>query len=172
MAFNIDDIQRLLIIFDLSYGSSIISQHPSFRLAGSCKHREYCDHTDHKEDAKRRHCSVIINSDDLFVQILLHHLFLLDHHLLLYLSLLPCHLFTLSEVGMQVFSAVLAHQALLVDELLVQLYLALQLLDVEAMAFSGLLRCHSVADLLLTLRFSFRDLFGLDVSVQSFLLKL
>ena len=73
---------------------------------------------------------------------------------------------------MQVLLAILAHQTLLVDELLVQPYLALQLLDVEAMTFSGLLRCHSVADLLLTLRLSFCDLFGLDVSVQSLLLKL
>lgn len=73
---------------------------------------------------------------------------------------------------MQVFPAVFAHQALLVDELLVEPYLPLQLLDVEAVAFSRLLRGHSISDLLLAFLFSFCNLFGLDICIQSFLLKL
>ena len=73
---------------------------------------------------------------------------------------------------MQVLPAIFAHQTLLVYKLLVKPYLPLEFLDVEAVAFSGLLCGHSIADLLLTFLLSFDDLFGLDICVQSFLLKL
>lgn len=98
LVFYVNNVQWLLIILDLSYRGSIASQHPSLRLTGPRKHREYCNHTNHKEYAKRCHCSIIINSDNLFVQILLHHLLLLDYHLLLHLTLLTCHFLTFCEV--------------------------------------------------------------------------
>lgn len=66
---------------------------------------------------------------------------------------------------MQVLPAVFAHQTLLVYELLVEFYLPLEVLDVDAVAFSGLLRGHSIADLLLALWLSLRDLFGLGIRI-------